>query len=137
MSVDLFIDTNILVYAHDADAGERHETASRLIEEFWTKRERPTMSVQVLQELHVNLVRKGVDINTAADTVSRYFVWRIIDNTRPLLSRAFHLQQRWKLSFWDSLIVAAAQQAGSARLWSEDLNEGQEFDGVLVVNPLK
>lgn len=136
MSADLFIDTNILVYAHDVDAGDKHQKAAQLLEGFWERRERPALSVQVLQELHVNLIRKRIEVSTAANTVSRYFVWRIIDNTRPLLSRAFHVQERWRVSFWESLIIAAAQQAGLSTLWSEDLQEGQDFDGVVVVNPL-
>ena len=90
----------------------------------------------MLQELHVNLIRKNVEVSTAANTVSRYFAWRIIDNTRPLLSCAFQIQERWGVSFWDSLIIAAAQQAGLPTLWSEDLQEGQDFDGLVVVNPL-
>jgi len=137
MIVDVFLDTNILVYAHDRDAGEKHLRARALVEGFWTNRETPCVSVQVLQELHVNLVRKGTDTERSAQIVSRYFAWRLIDSTRHLLQQAFTVQQRWRISFWDALIVAAAQRANTSELWSEDLQDGQDYDGVRVVNPLK
>lgn len=95
------------------------------------------MSVQVLQEMHVNLIRKGVSIDSPADTVRRYLAWRVINNTKILLRRAFAVQQRWQLPFWDSAVIAAAQQSGARALWSEDLNPGQNYGGVLIVNPLE
>ena len=137
MHVDIFVDTNILVYAHDADAGEKHVRAKALIEGFWKNRETPTLSVQVLQELHVNLVRKGIAVERSAQIVARYLSWRVVDNTRHLLQQAFAEQQRWKLSFWDALIIATARRAGVSRLWSEDFNEGQDYAGVSVRNPLR
>jgi predicted nucleic acid-binding protein len=137
MRVDVFIDTNILVYAHDKDGGERHTRAVALIEGCWQRRERPSLSIQVLQELHVNLIRKGIDVEQSANVVSRYLSWRVVDNTGHLLRQAFVEQQRWKVSFWDSLIIAAARRAGVSTLWSEDLNEGQDYGGLSVVNPLK
>jgi predicted nucleic acid-binding protein len=137
MNVDVFIDTNILVYAHDREAGDKHAKAEALIEGFWTNRQTPWVSIQVLQELHVNLVRKGIGVERSAQIVSRYFSWRLVDNTRHLLQQAFAVQQRWQVAFWDALVVAAAQRANTSELWSEDLNPGQDYDGVRVVNPLK
>ena len=137
MNVDVFVDTNILVYAHDADAGEKHVRAKALIEGFWNNREIPSLSVQVLQELHVNLVRKGTAVGRSAQIVERYLSWRVVDNTRHLLQQAFAEQQRWKISFWDSLIIAAARRAGVSTLWSEDLSDRQDYGGVSVTNPLK
>jgi len=137
MNVDIFIDTNILVYAHDADAGEKHSRAKALIEKLWTNRETPSLSVQVLQELHVNLVRNGATAEASARIVERYLSWRVVDNTRHLLRQAFAEQQRWNISFWDSLIIAAARRARASTVWSEDLNAGQDYGGVLVANPLK
>ena len=86
--------------------------------------------------MHVNLIRKGVSIDASADTVRRYLAWRVMNNTKTMLRRAFAVQQRWQLSFWDSAVVAAAQQAGAHVLWSEDLNPGQNYGGVVIVNPL-
>lgn len=136
IAVDIFIDTNVLIYAHDLDAGEKHDKASRLVRDLWDRRVVPSLSIQVLQEMHVNLIRKGVSVDESADTVRRYLAWRVMNNTKTLLRRAFDVQQRWQLSFWDSAIVAAAQQAGASALWSEDLNAGQNYGGVVVVNPL-
>jgi len=136
MTADVFIDSTILVYAHDADAGEKHQKAQALIRPFWNQRAQPFLSVQVFQEVHVNLVRLGVPVAQSVTTVSNYFAWRVIESTRQLLKKGFENQQRWQLSFWDSLIVAAAQQAGVNTLWSEDLNEGQCYEAVQVVNPL-
>ena len=136
MLADLFIDTNILVYAHDADAGNKHFTAKTLIEGLWTRREVPTLSVQVLQELHVNLIRKGMKVVESDKIVSRYLSWRVLDNTRRLFRQALVVQARWQMSFWDAHIVAAAQQAGVSTLWSEDLAVGQDYDGPRVTDPL-
>ena len=136
MSADLFIDSNILVSAHDVDAGEKHDKAKALIRPFWEQREQPFLSVQVFQEVHVNLVRLGVPMDQSVATVSNYFAWRVIESTKQLLKNGFENQQRWQLSFWDALIVAAAQQAGVTTLWSEDMNEGQRYGSVQVVNPL-
>ena len=131
-AVDIFVDTNILIYAHDLDAGDHHHRASRLIRDFWDRHEVPSVSIQVLQEMHVNLIRKGVSVAESADTVRRYLSWRVIHNTKTTLRRAFDIQLRWQLSFWDAAIVAAAQQAGARELWSEDLNPGQDYGGVVV-----
>ncbi len=137
MKGDVFIDTNILVYAHDRDAGERHSSAMRLIEGAWESRLLPWISMQVLQELHVNLVRKGIDVAQSSDLVSAYLSWHVIENTKSLFRDALKVQQRWKTSFWDASVIAAAQQAGATELWSEDLNAGQDYGGVRVVNPLR
>lgn len=136
IAVDLFIDTNILIYAHDLEAGDKHDKALQLIRGIWERREIPALSIQVLQEMHVNLTRKGISIDESVDTVRRYFAWRVINNTKTLLRHAFDVQQRWQLSFWDASVVAAAQQAGAHVMWSEDFNAGEDYGGVVAVNPL-
>jgi predicted nucleic acid-binding protein len=135
-AIDVFLDTNILIYAHDVDAGDKHTKAAQLIRGFWDRREMPAVSIQVLQEMHVNLVRKGVPLKDSADTVCSYLAWRVIENTPALLRVALALQQQWQLSFWDAAVVAAAQQAGARELWTEDFTAGQDFGGLVVVNPL-
>lgn len=135
-AVNVFLDTNILVYAHDVDAGERHLTARHLVAEFWNRRQVPVLSIQVLQEFHVNLTRKGLEVDRSAEVVRRYLAWRVVNNSESLLRLALESQQRWQVSFWDASIIAAAQQAGARELWSQDLNSGQDYGGVLVVNPL-
>jgi predicted nucleic acid-binding protein len=134
---DLFVDTNILVYAHDRDAGAKHETASERVAELWRGEQSPSISVQVLQELYVNVVRKGVSDDIARELVNDYMTWRVINNTAALLTSAIECRELWQLSLWDGLIIAAAQAAGATTLWSEDLNAGQRYGNVIVVNPLR
>ena len=79
---------------------------------------------------------KGFPWRISADIVRSYLAWPVMENTRALLRQALALQQRWQLSYWDAAVVAAAQQAGARKLWTEDLTPGQDFNGVVVVNPL-
>lgn len=132
----IFVDTNILLYAHDVDAGDKHARARDKILQAWSQDPVPSISVQVLQEFLVNLVRKGVPGRTARQTVESYLEWQIIDSDVVLFRSALELQERWKLSFWDSLILAAAQRSGATRLWSEDFTPGQNFDGIIIENPI-
>ncbi len=138
MSVEVFVDTNLLYYANTDSPDPRHARARQLIEPLWSEPGRAAVSVQVLQELHVNLMRKGgLDPAASWRRVSDYLAWKVIDNDRLLLAAAVDVQTRWKLSYWDSLIVAAAQRSGAPLLWSEDLAEGQRYDDVRAVNPLR
>lgn len=138
MSVEVFVDTNLLYYANTDSPDARHARARQLIEPLWSEPGRAAISVQVLQELHVNLMRKGgLDPAASWRRVSDYLAWKVIDNDRLLLAAAFDVQTRWKLSYWDSLIVAAAQRSGAPLLWSEDLAEGQRYDDVRAINPLR
>lgn len=137
MSADVFVDTNILYYANTDSDDPRHARARRCVNDLWDVPGRAAVSVQVLQELHVNLMRKASLTHAeSARRVSHYLAWRVVDNDRVLLQSAFDVQARWQLSFWDSLILAAAQRAGVATLWSEDFSNGQDYGGVLVANPL-
>ena len=132
----LFIDTNILVYAHDRDAGQRHQTAKTLVKKLWTELKPPSVSVQVLQEFYVNLVKKSVSEKEASAAVQDYLNWYIVDNDRNLLTSGIEERLRYKLSLWDGLILAAARRAGANVIWTEDFNTGQDYDGILAVNPL-
>lgn len=137
MNAEIFVDTNILYYANTDSADPRHAQARQKVEALWDEPGRAAVSVQVLQELHVNLVRKaGLSPPQSARRTSLYLAWMVIDNDRALLASAFDAQARWQLSFWDSLIVAAAQRSGAAVLWSEDLASGQRYGTVTVENPL-
>lgn len=132
----VFIDTNILVYAYDIQAGEKQEKAAALIEQLWDFRLLPSVSIQVLQEFYVTLVRKNVKKDTAQKLVSTYLEWNVVDNNRLLVMSAFGEQKKFGLSFWDSSILAAARSAQCMELWSEDFNSGQSYDGVKAKNPL-
>ena len=137
MSANLFIDTNILVYAHDLDAGEKHTKAKDLVASLWMSKPLPWISVQVLQELLVTLRRKGVAPATARETVDAYTHWRVVENDVDLLRAGMAEMERWQLSFWDGLILAAARRAHAKTILSEDLSHGQDYNGVSVQNPFR
>ena len=138
MSADTFVDTNILIYAHDRDAGERHTRARECIRGLW-EAGGGILSTQVLQELYVNLTRKipaPLSLAEARELVADYLTWQVEVNPPESVLQASRLQEQHRLSFWDALIVSAAVRAGARRLLSEDLNQGQVIEGVRIENPL-
>jgi predicted nucleic acid-binding protein len=137
MTGDVFIDTNVLVYAHDLDAAEKHEQAKRLLTDLWQAKPLPWLSVQVLQELLVALRRKGVASVEARKTVEDYTHWRIVENDVGLFKAGMAEMDRWQLSLWDGLILAAARSVSVTTVWSEDLNDRQDYGGVRVMNPFQ
>ena len=132
----IFVDTNLLVYAHDRDAADRHEKAKALVAELWRRPMLPAISVQVLQELYVNLIRKQVSDMEARETIADYRTWYVVENDGMLLMEGIEIRERLQSSFWDGLILAAAKRARAGVIWSEDFNTGQDYDGVVAVNPL-
>jgi len=138
MSDRYFVDTNILMYAHDAAAGAKHERARALVEDLWRTRT-GVVSTQVLQELCVNLRRKAgrpVDLKTVREIVTDYLAWDLYVSTGISILEALELEGRYRISFWDALVVQAAEASGAAVLYSEDLSDGQTYGAVRVVNPL-
>lgn len=136
-TVKAFVDTNILVYAYDRGAGAKHAKALDLVENLWLQGT-GILSTQVLQEFYVNVRRKAqrpVTVEQARDLVSDYLAWDPVVNDGAAMLKAIDLENRYKLSFWDSLIVAAAQKSGASILYSEDFNHGQKFGSVEVRNP--
>ncbi len=132
-----FVDTNVLVYAEDLDAGEKHDQAVRLVAGLWESGE-GVVSIQVLQELFVTLTRKVDKPLSPARSrriVEQYLTWTVVDNDGPLLLGAIDLSSRARISFWDASIVHAAQLSGCERLMTEDLGHGQRFGGVKVLDP--
>jgi predicted nucleic acid-binding protein len=135
MNARKFLDTNILLYAYDLDAPDKRAAALRLVERGWTAPGDTAISVQVLQELHVNLLRRGVSRAEANGIVRDFARWPVVDNTLALLEAALNEQSRWEISLWDALILAAARASGASELITEDLSHGQSYGGVIVVNP--
>jgi predicted nucleic acid-binding protein len=138
MSERYFVDTNILLYAHDRSTGLKHQRALHLIDQLWGSGE-GVLSTQVLQELCVNLrrrVARPVPVAEIRRLIEDYLSWEIITNGPQSLVQALEIQERHKIAFWDALIVQAADSSGARILYSEDLSEGQKFGGVEVVNPL-
>jgi predicted nucleic acid-binding protein len=136
MSVKTFVDTNILIYAHDVDAKEKHAVAKDALYELWANRT-GVLSMQVLQEFYVNVTRKlsrPLMKKDACAVVDRYALW-CIDTTPAEIAIAFRIEDEARIGFWDALICAAALKTGAEQILSEDLNEGQKIAGVRIVNP--
>lgn len=134
-----FVDTNVLVYAEDRDAKVKHDVARDLVVQLWDDRD-GALSVQVLQEFYINVTRKLKKPLTSAKAraiIDEYLTWTVIENTGRLLTDAIALHDKAKISFWDALIVQAAVEAGCDRLYTEDLNDGQRFGSLVIVNPFK
>ena len=139
MSDRYFVDTNVLMYAHDSAAGEKHQRAKALVEELWETRA-GVVSTQVLQELAVNLRRKAkkpLDAKATRDVVSDYLTWQVVVNGGDSILEALDLEAKCQLSFWDALIVQAAHVSGAEVLCSEDLSDGQAYGAVRVINPFR
>jgi predicted nucleic acid-binding protein len=139
MSDKYFVDTNVLMYAHDKAAGAKHERAKALVEEFWRERT-GVVSTQVLQELAVNLRRKAgrpLDAKATREIVADYLTWQVVVNGGESILDALDLEARFQISFWDALVVQAAQLSGAEILYSEDLSDGQTYGTVRVINPLR
>jgi predicted nucleic acid-binding protein len=137
--VPSFVDANILVYAEDRDAKAKHEKARDLVLDLWNERS-GALSVQVLQEFYVTVTRKlkkPWSSAKALEVVQEYLTWNVIENTGKLLTNAVELQQKAQLSFWDAMVVQAAIDAGCDTLYSEDLNAGQKFGALIIVNPFR
>ena len=132
-----FVDTNILLYAYDPGAGQRHEQARELVGRLGRGRT-GALSVQVLQELYVNLIRKvAVPVAPSAALVRLRALsrWRAHSPQPRDVIAAVELSERYQLAFWDAMIVNSAARLGCTVLWTEDLNPGQEISGVRVSNP--
>lgn len=138
MAAKYFVDTNILLYAHDRSAGLKHERARQLLERLWTSGE-GVLSPQVLQELCINLRRKiahPLAVEEIRQIVQDYISWEIVVNTPDSTLRALEIEVRYQISFWDALILQAAESSGATVIYSEDLSTGQKYGPVHVVNPL-
>ena len=138
MSEIVFVDTNILIYAHDVDAGAKRSRAAEKLRQLWESGA-GRLSVQVLQEFYVNVTQKlatPVARSTAREVVGSYGAWIRESTKAETVIRAIDIAALAQISFWDALIVASAEQAAAIEIYSEDLNPGQTIAGVNIVNPL-
>jgi predicted nucleic acid-binding protein len=136
MNVKTFVDTNVLIYAHDIDAKEKHAIAKQALGELWAART-GSLSTQVLHEFYVNATRKlsrPLTKKIARSVVDQYAKW-CTETTAAEIAVAFRIEDEAQISFWDALICATALKTGAERILSEDLNAGQKIAGVRVVNP--
>lgn len=132
-----FVDTNVLVYAHDSSAGLKYERAKELLSDLWDSKE-GCLSIQVLQEFYVTVTRKvstPLTSEQALQIIINLGKWRIHRPTVGDIQGAIHIQARYELSFWNAMIIRSATCLGCQVLWSEDLNAGQSFGDLLLSNP--
>jgi len=135
----VFLDTNMLIYAHDSSAKTKHEMARETVLELW-EHHQGLLSTQVLQEFFYAITRKipkPMDALQARKIVEDLCRWEVVVNdTRGILS-AIDIQSRYQYSFWDALIIQAAIQGGAKTLLTEDLSHGQTIQGVKIRNPFR
>ena len=137
MNGKIFVDTNILIYAHDLDSGMKHEKAAALLGQLWES-ETGVLSTQVIQEFYVNVTRKiphPLSPAQARGLIDNYFAWPIIINGTETIRRASEIEERYRLSFWDALIIAAAVEGRADQILTEDLKAGETIEGIQIVNP--
>jgi predicted nucleic acid-binding protein len=137
MSGKSFVDTNVLVYAHDTSGGPKHVRARQVVEDLW-KSGNGVVSTQVLQELCINVRRKARHPLSWKETrrmVEDYLNWEVVVNDAASILEALQFEERYKVSFWDALILQAAETAGVDVVLSEDLSAGQKYGSFRVVNP--
>ena len=134
-----FVDTNVLVYAHDADETEKQPIARAALEKLWADRS-GVISTQVLQEFYVVATRKfepPMPRSEAREIVTLYATWSVVQVDIGLILDAATLEERVQLSFWDALVVEAARRAGAVRLISEDFQAGRRIAGIEIENPFE
>ena len=135
--VETFLDTNVLIYAVSSAADEAHEkTVARSL----LQRDDWGFSVQVLQEFYVNVtgkLKKTVTLDDPMSLIRRLMTRPIAPTTPDLFLQAVELGVRYKISYWDAAIVAAAVSLGCRTLYTQDLNSGQEYAGVTAVDPFR
>ena len=134
-----FVDTNILVYAHDLDATGKRKIAQKTLSDLW-ENGTGTISIQVLHEFYVTVTRKipkPISIAIARGIIENYLTWPLIMNDEKTMMHATEIEERYRLPFWDALILAAACRAKAEILLTEDLSHDQEIEGIRIVNPFR
>ena len=134
MSVE-FVDTNILIYAHDATAGPKHDKSVELVARL-DNDDSGAISLQVLTEFYAAATRKLRIASEKAEEIIRDFgTWTVHYTTKTDVVQAIQLHRRYNINWWDALILNSATELGCSVLWTEDLSHGQRYGGVTVRNP--
>jgi len=139
MSALCFVDTNVLVYSRDSSEPDKQPRAHEWLTALWTCRCGRT-GIQVLNEYYVTVTQKlkpGLTEEEAWQDVNDLLAWQPVVMDVRLMRRAQTSSQQFTLSWWDALIVAAAQTCACRYLLTEDLQDGQDLDGTQVVNPFR
>ncbi len=133
----VFVDSNVLIYAHDLDADRKHRKAAEIVRELWED-QKGVVSTQVLQEFSVNVTRQiaqPISKSSAREIARNYSLWQTETIDSADVFRASELEEANQVSFWDALIIVAAAKGAASLLLSEDLNAGQRIAGVVIENP--
>jgi len=132
-----FVDTNVLVYHRDSSDPERQARAAEWMARLWDEGS-GRVSVQVLHEYYVTVTGKldpGMPREEAREDIAALRAWNPLAPDAGLLEDAWAVEDRYRLSFWDAMIVAAAHRLDCRTLLTEDLQDGQDLDGLLVRSP--
>ena len=133
----VFLDTNIIIYAYDLTAGEKHKIAKKIVLDLWNSG-LGIISTQVLQEFFViatQKIPKPLDIKIAKEIMRDLLKWNVVVNDGESILEAVNILLRYHYSFWDSMIIEAAVKSGAGMLLTEDLSDGQIISGVTIKNP--
>ena len=132
-----FIDTNILVYAYDRHDPTKHSKAQELLTN-GIENETAVLSAQVLSEFFTvvtSRIPNPLSIEQAEEAIDLFAILPVVELDLAMTRRAISTHKQYRVSYWDSLIIAAAEKAGCTRIISEDLNPGQSYHSIVVVNP--
>lgn len=133
----VFLDTNIIIYAYDRTAGEKHNIAKKIVLDLWNSG-LGTISTQVLQEFFViatQKIPKPLDIKLAKEIMRDLLKWNVVVNDGDSILEAVNILLRYHYSFWDSMIIEAAIKSGAGVLLTEDFSDGQIINGLAIKNP--
>jgi predicted nucleic acid-binding protein len=136
MNAKIFVDTNVLVYAHDQKEGYKQKAAKSILHNL-LQQNSGAVSMQVLQEFYSTVTRKlayPLPRDEARAIVEDFSYW-CVETTPEEIKRAFRIEDEARIGFWDAMIVAAAIKSGATRILSEDLNPGQTIAGIQIENP--
>jgi predicted nucleic acid-binding protein len=131
-----FVDTNILVYAHDTSAGKKHQISRDLIVRLFEEGT-GALSVQILAEFYVVSRKVPLSPEKAEQIIVDLGSWKVHSPTHSDLITASVLHRRNQIAWWDSIVITSAQQLGCSVLWTEDLSDGQRFGSLTIRNPFR
>ena len=137
MSGRVFFDTNVLVYGYDDDNPTKQQIARDLLRRA-IRTGQGVLSTQVLGEFFVTVTRKTRQLRSAEETediIATLGILPTVEIDLPLVRRAIETHRRYEISYWDSLIIAAAERGDCSKVLSEDMNHGQKYHEVKVENP--
>lgn len=134
-----FLDTNILVYAYDKHEQGKQKKAQSLLKES-IQNDNAVLSTQVLGEFFCVVtkhIKEPMSVDEAHEIIKKFSIMHVVEIDLALVNRAIDTHKKYHISYWDSLIIAAAERADCEKIFSEDFNSGQQYHNVLTINPFK